>query len=133
MQFIVFILGALVAGSALVSYVSRHPVDLAVAMPEAQVASVAASGVPFREEGMIVLDDTRGAPGIPFIVYEAEGRPIVTKQLVFGDEDCEVYARELPCAIGPTDAVVPFSGGEHVRVTGRQVEERVYVDSLVLL
>lgn len=133
MQILVFILGAIVAGSALVSYVSRHPVDLAVAMPETQVASVMASHVPFSEEGMIVLDDTRGTPGIPFIVYEAEGRPIMTKQLVFGNEDCNVYARELPCAQNLHEAPTPYTGGEHVRVEGRQVEERVYVERVTLL
>lgn len=109
MQIVFFVLGAVVVLSALLSYVTSHPVDLAVAVPETQVASVSQSGTPFVAEGMLVLDDTGGGTGVPFLVYEAE---IVTES-------------PTPEAPGPIGSFSIYTNGEHGFVVSYPRDARI--------
>ncbi len=89
---------------------------------------------PFDQEGTIVIDETQGQGGTPYILYTEysdQGKPSVkTKRLVFENRD-ECAERNLPCATNQPGT--PVEAGASVRVVGIQKNELVEVSELYVL
>jgi len=82
----------------------------------------------FDKEGAIILDQTQGQNGTPYILfttYSEDGAPSVqTKRLVFENRDvCAELS--LPCATNQPS--IPVSAGDRVRIIGEQKDEYVIV------
>lgn len=116
-----------------VAWVDRHPITVGEPTPADLAASPAAATGQFSAEGTILIDEKDEPPGVPWLVYQTERRPIATKLLVFSDlRTCLAEAREVPCGTGNPDTL-PVTGGERVRIEGRVVAERVYVEQMTFL
>jgi hypothetical protein len=91
-------------------------------------ALLAADEGPFDKEGTILLDQTQGQGGTPYLLYTEYtelGKPSVkTKRLVFLNRD-ECAALNLPCATNQPG--VPVRPDDAVRVVGVVKNEQVEV------
>lgn len=88
----------------------------------------------FDERGTIIVDQTQGQGGTPYLLYaeyDASGNPAVkTKRLVFQNGD-ECAERNLPCATNQPG--VPVVADEEVRVIGIVRNELVEVRQIYRL
>lgn len=124
----------IVAFSALVVWIDRHPIDTDLSGDRDLVASPAAALDTFDERGSILVEEREGSAGIAWLVYGTENRPIVTKKLVFdGLRTCAVEAGDLPCATDVTRGQLPVRDGQRVRVQGTLHGEQVDVEHLTFL
>jgi hypothetical protein len=102
------------------------------------IASERDTAPPFNGVGVVFIDTSAGAPGVPYISYETPKHQFGTKTLIFNattDDPCQVSAGELPCARdimendpSASDAS-PIPSGSVVYLTGQVDEQAVIVDS----
>ena len=94
----------------------------------ASVALAVPDEGPFDEQGTILLDETEGQGGMPYLLYTAyseAGKPaVMTKRLVLDYRDACANAN-LPCATNQPG--VPVRADESVRVIGIVKNEQVEV------
>ncbi|MDB5264680.1 MAG: hypothetical protein JWN64_251 [Parcubacteria group bacterium] len=107
--------------------VSSTPSTLSASVANADMGN-------FSENGTIILDETNGSPGVPYILYttyDAGGKPSVkTKRLVFLDQ-AECQQSNLPCAT--PDEANPVRADTPVHVEGTIKDDTVEVSKLALL
>ncbi len=92
---------------------------------------------PFNGDGVVFIDTSAGAPGVPYIVYEMPKGGFAMKSLIFNfdtNEPCQVSAGELPCArdISENDSsesdASPIPSGTPVHLEGEVDEQAIIVE-----
>lgn len=110
--------------------------DVAATVPSSSLAASAGLSLgseqgAFDQKGTIILDETQGQSGTPYLLYTeygTNGTPAVkTKRLVFQNRDaCDEAG--LPCATNQPD--VPVSADQEVRIVGVVKDEQVIVQDV---
>jgi hypothetical protein len=97
----------------------------------------------FNGDGVVFIDTSAGAPGVPYIAYETPKHSFAAKTLIFNfdtNEPCQVSAGELPCVrnINEEDGSTndpsesdssPIPAGTPIHLVGDVDNQAVIVDS----
>ena len=93
----------------------------------------------FNGDGMLFIDMSGGAPGVPYIAYETPQHDLGIRELIFikGDsQPCQVSAGEYPCAKdlygndGSESDASPVPSGTYVHLVGGVDDQAIIVKTL---
>jgi hypothetical protein len=109
-------------------------IDTSVPTLQAAAIALLPQRIPVSLEGTVVLDDAPAKNTQPFLLFteQKEGESVVkTKRLIFPTAYVCMKG-DIPCAF-PTEDPYPFTGGEHVWVTGVAEADLIYVETIRFL
>ena len=93
----------------------------------------------FNGDGVLFIDVSGGAPGVPYIAYETPKHTLGIKELIFMNGDsqpCQISAGEYPCARdiygndGTASDASPVPSGTLVHLVGGVDDQGIVVKSL---